>query len=163
MSESRYRSVCIKDLDSFAGACPIQISKYEILYDSMYDRAVARVTIKNISSKAIKTAYVCAQCFDDAGDDLGSTGDFALMDINLNAGDTTTPETDVIRTDRNVSSISVKITKLVYTDGEVFRSENSTLVKLTEQAALSNRYPNYAQITRECKGIVTPIFVPDTI
>ena len=110
MSESRYRSVCIKDLDSFAVACPIQISKYEILYDSMYDRAVARVTIKNISSKAIKTAYVCAQRFDDAGDDLGSTGDFALMDINLNAGDTTTPETDVILTDRKVSSISVKIT-----------------------------------------------------
>ena len=163
MSESRYRSVCVKELSSFAPSCPVQITKYEILYDSMYDRAVTRVTLKNISSKAVKTAYVCAQCFDDAGDDLGSTGDFALMDVNLEAGKEVSPETDILLTDRNVSSINVKISKLVYADASVFRNENASLIELPEQTVLSNRYPNYAQIKRECKGVVTPVFVPDTV
>ena len=162
MSENRYRSVGQAEVNSFAKGCPVQSSKYEILYDSMYDRAVARVTLKNITSKVIKTVYVSAECFDDAGDSLGSTGDFALQDITLGAGEERAVETDILLTDRNVSKINITVSKLVFVGGEVFRNEDITLIEVPEQKALSNRYPNYAQIVRECKNVVSPIFVPDT-
>lgn len=163
MSENRYRSVGQAELSTLSKGCPVQITKYEILYDSMYDRAIARVTLKNITSKVIKTVYVSAECFDDAGDSLGSTGDFALQDIALEAGEERTPETDVLLTDRNASKVNIIVSKLVFADGGVFRNEAPAFIEIPEQAVLSNRYPNYAQIVRECKNVVTPVFVPDTV
>lgn len=163
MSENRYRSVGTAEVNTLAVNCPIQITRYEILYDSMYDRSVARVTLKNITSKVVKTVYVSATCFDDAGDSLGSTGDFALQDIMLEAGEERAIDTDVLLTDRNTSKVTMCVSKLVYADGGVFRNEGASSVQISEQVVLSNRYPNYAQIVRECKGIVSPIYVPDTL
>lgn len=163
MSENRYRSVCSCEVSTLAIGCPIQITGYEILYDSMYDRAVARVSLKNISSKVVKTVYVSANCFDDAGDALGSTGDFALQDVMIQGAESRAIDTDILLTDRNVSKINIIISKLVFENGEVFRNESPAFIEVSEQIALSNKYPNYAQIVRECKNVVTPIFVPDTV
>ena len=142
MSENRYRSVGKCETELFNPGCPVQITGYEIFYDTQYDRAVARVSIRNITSKTVKSVYVNADCFDDANDPLGSTGDFAISDLMLEGGQSVSPETDVILTSRNVSTVKMSITKLVFTDGEVFRNENTETVALTEQTFADSKYPN---------------------
>ncbi|MBQ7847749.1 MAG: leucine-rich repeat protein, partial [Clostridia bacterium] len=53
--------------------------------------------------------------------------------------------------------------KLVFADGDVFRNENHELVELPEQTPADKRFPNYDQLSRECRGVVALSYIPDKV
>ena len=149
-------------MNKWCVSSPVQTVEYSLYYDYRYNRNYVNALFSNVSTKTVKSIYVDLECFDDAGDLIGTDSDLPLSGINA------LPEThfgdgnDLIVSYLNASSVSITVKKVVFEDSEVWRaSEALELIEIPEQKAVSEDWELYPQLIRECEeGGVTPVYFP---
>ena len=79
----RYKT--IKNIDKICWNidCPVQVDKYNILFDNALQKNVLQLKFKNISDKQLQSVYMDILCYDDAKDNLGIIKDSAYMGLDV--------------------------------------------------------------------------------
>lgn len=78
MADSRYTVVTVADFEKSAVNCPVQLHKYQIVYDAYADKTYLRIVFENYSYKPIASVSVKARCVGDDGKVVGTTAETAL-------------------------------------------------------------------------------------
>lgn len=73
MADSRYTVVTVANFKKSAVNCPVQLHKYQIIYDEYADKTYLRIVFVNYSYKPIASVSVKAKCVGSDGKVVGTT------------------------------------------------------------------------------------------
>lgn len=64
MAENRFKVMAVGDFKESAVDCPVQLKKYQIIYDLIADKTYLRVVLENFSSQKIVGVFLNVDCLD---------------------------------------------------------------------------------------------------
>ncbi|MCD7778302.1 MAG: hypothetical protein LUH47_07350 [Clostridiales bacterium] len=135
--------------------CPVQVEKYNILFNNSTERNVIQLKLRNRAEKTVKSVYLEIDCFDDTKDNLGTLKDIVYLNVNAAQGKTF-GDRQAVNTDfAIVSGINIKITKVAFDDETIWRNEAETYLCKFPQPTNGSAYFGelYEQYKRETKKI----------
>ncbi|MCD7828319.1 MAG: hypothetical protein LUG85_07280 [Clostridiales bacterium] len=135
--------------------CPVQVEKYNILFNNSTEKNVIQLKLRNRAEKHIKSVYMEIDCFDDTKDKLGTLNDIVYLDANAAQGEAFGSR-QAINTDFSViSNINIKITKVAFCDETVWRNDNGAYLIEFPQPTEAGGYFGalYSQYKREAEKI----------
>ncbi len=135
--------------------CPVQVEKYNILFNNSTERNVIQLKLRNRAEKTVKSVYLEIDCFDDTKDNLGTLKDIVYLNVNAAQGKTF-GDRQAVNTDFSiVSSINIKITKVAFDDETIWRNEAEAYLHEFPQPANGSAYFGelYGQYKREAEKI----------
>lgn len=118
----RYTIFKIIDVDKFYKSWPIEIQKIAITKDNREDKLLLQVKMCNITNKKIKAVYLTGETFDDSFDKIGEV-ECIYQDLDVNEEQTFGDEEPVVLNDKTIRNVELKINKIVYEDGSIFRGD----------------------------------------
>jgi len=151
-----------KTMKCWRVGAPVQVVEYSLYYDYGYNRNFLNCLFINVSKSTVKSIYVDLVCFDDAKDNIGKLENLPLTNVNALPEKHFGSDTDLIVEYLNTSEVEIVLSKVVFEDGTVWRSEGSfETVEIPEQKAIDTEWELYPQLLRECEQIgVTPVYHP---
>ncbi|WP_288221633.1 ankyrin repeat domain-containing protein [uncultured Clostridium sp.] len=150
----RYKVLKTIEHEEWLMYCPIKIEKVQLLLDTEKNKMIFRLKMFNLSSKNIRTVYLNAELLDDALDFISSKQDILYLDLDISPKSNFGEKNLIYLNELNISYVKISITKVVFTDNNVWRNENNDIgVILPSQNKISTKDEFYSQIKREFQTI----------
>ncbi len=134
------------------GSCPVQVENYNILLNNDTGKNIIQIQLRNTGNKVIKSVFLDIDCYDDTKDYLMTLKENAYVGLNAAKAEAFGGKQAINADTKVIGDIAVKITKIAFTDGSVWKNENDTY--LEEMATPVNSFEHfgelYDQYKREC-------------
>lgn len=118
----RYEISKVIRVNKYYKSWPIEIQKIGITKDNKLNQLLLQVKMCNLSSKTIKAVYLTGITYDDSYDKLGEI-ECIFQDLHIKPEETFGDNHPVILTDKTVRNVDLKVNKIVFENGEVFRGD----------------------------------------
>ncbi|WP_313119253.1 hypothetical protein [Proteiniclasticum ruminis] len=151
MSESRFNRIKFVEQTKVSPSCPIDIDKAALVLDTTENVVLLQLKLINIGSKVISSVFLKVLLKDAANDFIQNSQpiEHTYNDLNMLPGDKY-GEKAPIRLLREVRNVDVEVSKIVYEDGEIWKSENEKteqIPKLTKLDILGNERISFLKST----------------
>lgn len=151
MSESRFNRIKFVEQTKISPSCPIDIDKAALVLDTTENVFLLQLKLINIGSKVISSVFLKVLLKDAANDFIRNSQpiEHTYNDLNMLPGDKYGKKAP-IRLLREVRNVDVEVSKIVYEDGEIWKSENEKteqIPKLTKLDILGNERISFLKST----------------
>lgn len=126
----------------FIEGSPVLIEAGALLKDTVTDKVLALVKIKNLESKKVTACRVAIRAFGPDGTEMEGLSDYLYVDINAEIGQNFGAKIPVYLPDKNSRKMSVSVTQVVFDDETVWNHEPCEWLQVPEQQYISNYFPD---------------------
>lgn len=123
----RYKIIKEFTQNEWLESCPLKVEKGQIILDFNRNELLAQLKLFNLSSKSIKAAYILLKCYDEANDLLNENNYFAYTNLEVDGKNRFGNNIPIYLTDNKTANVKIIFTKVVFSDGEVWRNTNNDI------------------------------------
>ena len=131
MSKPAFSRIKFIDFNEIQLDAPVDIIKGALILDNRQEKLLLQLKLLNISTSMISSVYLSVDSYDDGNDKIHDTKvvEHAYLDLNVNPKEMFGEKNPVFVNDLT-RNVKVTITKVVFSNGQVWRNESSeTYVK----------------------------------
>ena len=119
----RYQSLYRLQPNLYLEGCPVVIVAGALLKDTVTDKVLAQLKIRNLEEKNLIACKVAVRAFDSNGTELDGVSEFPYMDISAALGQDFGAKVPVYLPDSDTRRIEVSVTELIFEDDSVWKEE----------------------------------------
>jgi len=138
MNKPAFKRIKYIDFNEIQLDAPVDIMKGALILDNKHERLLLQLKLANTSSYKISSVYISVDSYDDANDKIHNVEvvEHAYLDLNANPKEVFGEKNPVFVNDRTRNA-EVTITKVVFSNGQVWRNESSEIYNKPKQKELT--------------------------
>lgn len=136
----RYQSLYRLHPNLYLEGCPVVIVAGALLKDTVTDKVLAQLKIRNLEEKNLIACKVAVRAFDSNGTELDGVSEFPYMDISVALGQDFGAKVPVYLPDSDTRRIEVSVTELIFEDDSVWKEEPCEWKELPKQAEITEYF-----------------------
>ena len=126
----------------FIEGSPVLIEAGALLKDTVTDKVLALVKIKNLESKKVIACRVAIRAFGPDGTETEGLPDYLYVDIDAEIGQNFGAKIPVYLPDKTSRKMSVSVTQVVFADESVWNHEPGEWMEVPEQQYITDLFPD---------------------
>lgn len=150
MSE-RYKRLFSLDENLYQEGSPLIISAGALLLDSISGNTIAQLKFKNIVDSSIKAIKVYIQPLGVTGEKLGDEVEYQYLDLKASRDEEFGQKVPVKLPDKNTRAFNVRIAKVVFGDGTIWQTSNTSFEPLSFPESLMGVLENDLELVNQYK------------
>ncbi|MBR5996156.1 MAG: hypothetical protein IK026_06235 [Eubacteriaceae bacterium] len=115
----RFQRLFALPSDLYSKDCPVMIEAGALLKDTLNNKVLAQVKMKNIGGKTVSSCKVSIKAYENNGNEVEGVSDFSYLDVNAKAGESFGNKTPVYLPEQITRSYSAFVSEVVFDDGTV--------------------------------------------
>ncbi len=147
MSE-RYRKLYSLEHRLYSSHAPVIIESGALLLEQRCHAFLCQICFRNIQDKPIRSLRAEVQMLDKDGMPLGKPLDHRYQDMELKREEDCGRDVAIVLPSPLAASFSVRVSQVVFSDGEVWTDEGAPWEPLADQDALEERYSRTGDLNR---------------
>lgn len=139
---NRYEELFLLSPNLFLEGCPVIIAAGALQKDTVSDRVLAQLKLRNLENKRLIACKVSIRAFEPNGEELEGIAVFSYLDQNADLGVDFGSKTPIYLPDKNTRRFSAAVTEVVFDDGSLWRGEACEWQPVPEQEMLAAKLPD---------------------
>ena len=136
----RYQSLYRLQPNLYLEGCPVIIVAGALLKDTVTEKVLAQLKIRNLEEKNLIACKVAVRTFDSNGTELDGVSEFSYTDINIAIGQDFGAKVPVYLPDSDTRRIEVSVTELIFEDDSVWKEEPCEWKELPKQSEITEYF-----------------------
>jgi len=101
--------------------CPVMIEAGALQKDTLSNKVLTQIKMKNISDKTISSCKVSIKAYENNGSEVEGVSDFSYLDLDARPGETFGSKTPIYIPEQTTRSFSASVSEIVFDDGTVLK------------------------------------------
>ena len=136
----RYQSLYRVHNNLFIEGSPVIIMAGALLKDTVTDKVLAQLKIRNLELKKLIACKVAIRAFEPSGAELEGIKEYSYLDVNVGRGQDFGTKVPVYLPDKKTRKIDVSVTEIVFEDNTVWKAEPCEWERVPDQELISNLF-----------------------
>lgn len=138
--ESRFHELFRLQTKLYMEGSPVIIEAGAIQKDTVTDKVLVQLKIRNLSSCNVIACKVCIWAYEPSGKELEGVVDFSYLDINISRGNSFGSKVPIYLPNKSARKIAVAVTEVVFEDNTIWTGELRQWNQLPEQRTIVEQF-----------------------